>query len=284
MSRGWIRLVVVVNVLGFAAGAMGQADTPAPALPAKPALPAIKFDVVAFKPCKDGYGSPSVVIPLDGDSIAYKCQPIGRIIYFAFGMPTAPFTMTGEPAWVDTDRYDFQAKVAAEDFATWQKMSLPAKRIMMRGTLADALNLKQHTDSTLHPAYNLVIAKGGIKFSVYKDGESNKLANGRTLAGRDNEWLADGTAVYQGTHMSNITEALATRVGRQVIDKTGLKDLYDITLFLPLEHYDASRADAGDSPIPMIFDGLKKIGLELQATKAETGGLVIDHIDRPPVD
>jgi uncharacterized protein (TIGR03435 family) len=82
--------------------------------------------------------------------------------------------------------------------------------------------------------------------------------------------------------MSSITEALQTRVGRQVIDKTGLKDFYDITLFLPLTHYDASGADAGDSPIPMIFDGLKKIGLELQATRAETGGLVIDHIDRPP--
>jgi len=251
--------------------------------PAKIPLPAIKFDVVSFKPCKEVYGSASVVLPLDGDSIAYKCQPIGRIIYFAFSGPM-PFMMTGEPAWVDTDRYDFQAKVAAEDLATWQKMSLSAKRIMVRGTLADALNLKQHTDTTLHPAYNLAVAKGGIKFGLYKDGETNKLANGQTLTGRDSEWLADGTAVYQGVRMGDLTESLQTRVGRQVIDKTGLKDFYDITLFLPLEHYDASRADAGDSPIPMIFDGLKKIGLELQATKAETGGLVIDDIDRPPVD
>jgi uncharacterized protein (TIGR03435 family) len=269
--------------MGCAVSAVAQTPAPVPvAAPAKIPLPVIKFDVVSFKPCKDGYGSPTVVLPLDGDSIAYKCQPIGRIMYFAFGMPTAPFMMTGEPAWVNTDRYDFQAKVAAEDFAIWQKMSLNAKRIMMRGTLADALNLRQHTDTTPHAAYNLVIAKGGIKFSVYKDGETNKLANGRTLTGRENAWLADGTAVYQGVSMSSITEALQTRVGRQVIDKTGLKDFYDITLFLPLTHYDASGADAGDSPIPMIFDGLKKIGLELQATRAETGGLVIDHIDRPP--
>ena len=142
---------------------------------------------------------------------------------------------------------------------------------MMRGTLTDALNLKQHIDTALHPAYNLVVAKGGIKFGLYKDGETNKLANGRTLTGRDSEWLADGTAVYQGVRMGDLTESLQTRVGRQVIDKTGLKDFYDITLFLPLEHYDASRADAADSPIPMIFDGLKKIGLELQATKAGDG-------------
>jgi uncharacterized protein (TIGR03435 family) len=280
MLSGWIQLLVVGSALGFTALC---AQTPGSA-PAKTPLPAIKFDVVSFKPCKEGYGSPSVVLPLDGDSIAYKCQPIGRIIYFAFGVSTTPFMMTGEPAWVDADRYDFEAKVAAEDFATWQKMSLNAKRIMVRGTLADALNLKQHTDTTLHSAYNLVIAKGGIKFSVYKDGETNELASGRTLTGRENAWLADGTAVYQGVSMSSIAEALQTRVGRQVIDKTGLKDFYDITLFLPLMHYDASRADAGDSPIPMIFDGLKKVGLELQATKAETGALVIDHIDRPPVE
>ena len=53
------------------------------------------------------------MLPLDGDLIAYKCQPVGRILYFAFGGPH-PFTMKGEPAWVDDDRYDFQAKVAPE--------------------------------------------------------------------------------------------------------------------------------------------------------------------------
>jgi uncharacterized protein (TIGR03435 family) len=270
---------------------IAEAQVPAPAAVAAPVggsdvaspLRVIKFDVVSFKPCKEGFGSSSVVLPPDGDSVAYKCQPIGRILYFAFGGPM-PFLMTGEPAWVDTDRYDFQAKVAQEDIATWQKMSLSAKRIMVRGALADALNLKQHTDTTPHSVYNLVVAKGGIKFSVYKEGESNKLANGHILTGRDSDWMPDGTVVYQGQHMGSITEAIATRVGRQVIDKTGLKDLYDITLFLPLEHYDASRADAADSPIPMIFDSLKKAGLELQAAKAETGGLVIDHIERPPDD
>jgi hypothetical protein len=34
----------------------------------------------------------------------------------------------------------------------------------------------------------------------------------------------------------------------------------------------------------MIFDGLKKVGLELQSAKAETGGIVIDHIDKPPIN
>jgi uncharacterized protein (TIGR03435 family) len=55
-----------------------------------------------------------------------------------------------------------------------------------------------------------------------------------------------------------------------------------MTLFLPLEHYDASRADAGDSPIPHIFDGVKALGLELQPSKGPTYGLVLDHIERPP--
>ena len=290
MGRGWAWLILAAGAMGYVVSALAQTSAPAADVlevlhegaHLDGALPAIKFDVVSFRPCKDDErGSGTVVLPLDGDLIAYKCQPIGRIIYFAYSGQHS-FVMTGEPDWVDTVRYNFQAKVAPEDIAVWQKMGLSSQRIMVRGLLGDALNLKQHTDTTQHSIYNLVIAKGGIKFAEYKDGETNKLPNGHTLTGRDHDWQPDGWLTYQGGNMGQVTEVLATRVGRQVIDKTGLFGLYDLALFIPLQHYDASHADAGDSPIPAIFEALKKVGLELQAAKAETGGIVIDHIERPP--
>ena len=244
----------------------------------------IKFDIVSFKACKEGFGSTSVVLPLDGDLIAYKCQPVGRILYFAFGGPH-PFTMKGEPAWVDDDRYDFQAKVAPEDIAAWQKLSLAAKRVMMQGMLEDVLKVKVSADLTPHPVYDLVVAKGGPKggpkLKAYHDGESNTLPNGKVLVGRDSYWSPDGTNTIQGISMGALAETIAVRVGRQVIDKTGLPGMYDVSLYLPNEHYDASRADAGDSPIPQIFDGVKALGLELQSSKGPTYGLVVDHIEHP---
>jgi uncharacterized protein (TIGR03435 family) len=214
----------------------------------------IKFDVVSFRPCKEGRGSATVVLPPDGDSITYKCQPIGRILYFAF-YGSQPYAMTGEPGWVDSDRYDFQAKVAPDNIAAWQKLGLQEKRIMVRGMLADVLNLKQHTDTTPHPVYNLLVAKGGAKLTEYKDGESNTLPNGRTLTGRDSTWMADGTAFFQGARMGDIAEALAVRVGRQVFDKTGLMGFYNMTFYLPFNHYDASNADAATRPFQWFLMG-----------------------------
>jgi uncharacterized protein (TIGR03435 family) len=240
----------------------------------------IKFDIVSFKACKEGFGSSSVVLPPDGDFIAYRCQPVARILYFAFNGPH-PFMMTGEPVWVDTDRYDFQAKVDAEDIAAWQKLSLASKRVMVQGLLEDVLKVKVHADMTPHTVYDLVVAKGGPKFRAFQDGESNTLPNGKVLVGRDSYWSPDGTNTIQGITIGALAETLASRVGRQVIDETGLPGLYDVSLYVPPQHYDASGPDTDDSPIPRIFDGVKALGLELRSSKGPTYGIVLDHIERP---
>ncbi len=113
--------------------------------------PQIHFDVVSFKRCAGG-GSDKVDLPTDGDYIAYHCQPVFRIIYFAYTGATAiDFNLSGYPSWVETDLYDFEAMVAAEDMAAWQKMDLNARRAAVRGLLAEELKLKIHVDTTPKP-------------------------------------------------------------------------------------------------------------------------------------
>ena len=254
------------------------------ATPEAAAVISIKFDTVSFKACKEGStGSASVVLPTDGDSIGYECQPVYRLLYFAFGGPH-PFALTGEPGWVDTDRYSFQAKVAPADVAMWQQLDLSAKRVMVQLLLEDLLKVKVHPDPTPHPVYDLVVAKGGPKFKAYQDGESNALPSGKTLVGRDSSWSPDGTTTIQGITIRALAETIMSRVGRQVIDKTGLPPiLYDVSLYIPHDHYDAS-GDTDESPIPRIFDSVKALGLELQPSKGPTYGLVVDHIERPPAN
>jgi Protein of unknown function (DUF3738) len=110
--------------------------------------PQIHFDVVSFKRCAGG-GSSEVDLPMDGDSVACHCQPVFRIIYFAYTGATAfNFNLSGYPSWVETDLYDFEAKVAAEDVATWQKMGLNARRVAVRGLLAEELKLRIHVETT----------------------------------------------------------------------------------------------------------------------------------------
>jgi uncharacterized protein (TIGR03435 family) len=79
-------------------------------------MPSIKFDIISFKRCPDdipGCGSRSQ--PTDADFIAFHCQSVHNIIYFAYTTADHPFLLSGQPDWVETDRYDVQAKVAADD-------------------------------------------------------------------------------------------------------------------------------------------------------------------------
>ena len=113
--------------------------------------PHIRFDVVSFKRCAGG-GSTNVDLPADGDSVAYHCQPVSRMISFAYsGATTSNINLSGSPSWVETDLYDFEANVAAEDSATWQKMGANARRAAVRGLLAEELKLKIHMDATPKP-------------------------------------------------------------------------------------------------------------------------------------
>ena len=103
------RLILLAAALLAIAAPAAYAQTPAPAAPTPP----IKFDVVTFKLCEeiDRY-HPDVIAPPGGDSIANHCQTVTHFLELAFGSTGAPYLLKGEPSWVDTEAYDFQAKVA----------------------------------------------------------------------------------------------------------------------------------------------------------------------------
>ena len=246
-------------------------------------MPSFKFDILSFKPCDDTM--PGSIWPVNGgDFLQYHCEPIRQLIYYAYITPEHPFLMSGEPGWVQTDRYEFVGKVAPEDADAFQKLDQNSKRMMMRGMLAEVLKLKLHPDPTPRSVYDLVVGKGELKLTPYKDDETNTLPNGRKVQGVDSVFLPDSTAYYQGETMSQFAEAVETRIGKQVINKTGLTDQYDFKAFMPIAHYNPNMPVSDDSPIPLVFAGVKALGLDLVPAKEITGALIIDHIERPPQD
>jgi bla regulator protein BlaR1 len=290
MTARWILTTAIVVLLGAPAILAQGADATVP--PGTDAdgtvgvMPSIKFDIVSFKPCAKG-ATPGPGKPIQSstsDSFGYHCQPISHLIYYAYTTFDHPFQMTGEPTWVDNDLYDFTAKLAPEDLDAFHKLSLPSRRLMIRAILADELKLKVHLDMTPHPVYDLVIGKGKLNLTPFKVGETSTLADGRKLEGQGLMLAdADGTIHYQGEAMNQFAEAISVRVDRQVIDKTGLPGRYDFTTSLPLAHYSPNMGgDADDSPVPKTFDAVKALGLNLVSAKELTGGLIVDHIERPP--
>lgn len=275
---------------GAAAKAPEATDT-MPAFTANPmsddgvavAPPQIHFASASFQRCNGGVASTKVDLPLDGDSIAYHCQPMFRNIYFAYSGVTAfKPTLGGYPEWVETELYNFEARVAPEDVAAWKAMGLNARRAAVRGLLSDALKLKIKINATPRAVYTLEVADAGAKLKAYTEGEQLRLPNGLTLNGRDMSWVGR-IAYLQNASMGNLADLLSAHLDRQVVDLTGLAGGYDLALPLPYGTGTSANADLGEN-IPSVAKQLSELGLRLEAGKAEADGLIVEHIERPAED
>src|ERR1700730_6747249 len=104
MRRAIILLVVSIAALGAVTRARAQSNAKA-----------LTFEVASIKPNTSGdSGGGANFQP--GGRFAARNVTLRGLIAGAFGDPVAlaPSRMTGGPSWIDTDRFDVQARAAAE--------------------------------------------------------------------------------------------------------------------------------------------------------------------------
>jgi len=81
--------------------------------------------------------------------------------------------------------------------------------------------------------------------------------------------------------MTALADRLASgpfQLGRQVVDRTGLKGLYDFTL-----EWTPDRPEGQDNPGPSLFTALQEqLGLKLESVKAPVEVLVVDSVEKRP--
>lgn len=243
--------------------------------------PKVSLDVVSFKPCaREQFGSTKIDMPLDGDYIAYHCQPIGHLIYFAYVNAVSNFTLVkGYPSWVDTDRYEFIAKVAPEDLHAWQQLSVDQRRVVMRAILADTVKLKMQLDATPQPVYLLIVDKHGPKLKPYKAGEQQKLPDGSVQDGRVVNYV--GVTEYgQGQYMRDISSALTAHLDRPVLDRTNVTMQFNFVMPAILGT-NLSPQQRWNDDAPSIAEGLADLGLKLEPGTVPIERLVVDHVEKP---
>lgn len=268
-----------------AAAAHAFAQSPAPsnsgaAAPLDAVPPKVNFDVISFKRCPpDKYGNTKVDMPMTADYLAYHCESLSRIIYFAYNGAVKVYNLDGPyPKWVDDDRYEFIVKVAPEDFAAWQKLDLPARRLVIRTVLADTVKLKISVTNSPKSIYALTATKK-ISLTPYKPGDQTKLPDGRLQNGREHAWIGY-TSYFQGFSMADLAGILSANMDRMVADHTGLTGAF--TFSLPFSGGGMERdSHLGGEDGPSVEDGLEQLGLRLEPAKGPVERLVIDHIEKP---
>jgi uncharacterized protein (TIGR03435 family) len=183
---------------------------------------------------------------------------------WAYDMP-AKQILDG-PSWLTFTRFDIAATAdtngLSRSIVSDPKHDL--KRLMVQSLLADRFHLKLHEDSRMLPAYDLVLAKSGLKLQPSQ-------SNGKTIG--------VGKAHFngQGLSMPLIAEELSQIAGRIVVDKTNLSGRYDLKL-----EWTPDDAPSTDTSTPSLFTAIQEqLGLKLESAKEPVPVLVIDHIESP---
>jgi uncharacterized protein (TIGR03435 family) len=249
-----------------------------------------EFEVASVKLDKASEGTAALGDQPGGRFVASRVS-LRRLMQFAY---RGNQDFIGGPNWIDTDLWDIEAKApegAVPRRASPLDVTKPdATALMVQSLLEDRFKLKSHQETRELPLYELTVAKGGAKLKLSEDqtppaalvatgnGGRGAAAAGDVRLGRNN---MDAKA--------QPVELLAAALGalyadRPVLDKTGLKGLYDFRL-----QWTPDRSSRGANPTSppvsqglSLFDALEEqLGLRLTPGKGPLPVLVIDSVQKP---
>ena len=115
------------------------------------------FDVVSIKPSAPDQDK--TLFEYFPDSTSFRGAPVRIVLQTVFGVNDG--RIIGVPSWVNTNRYDIEAKVAPEDAPKLDKLNGDDRRAMLIPLLTERFDLKYHHQMREQSTYALMIAKEG---------------------------------------------------------------------------------------------------------------------------
>jgi uncharacterized protein (TIGR03435 family) len=217
------------------------------------ATKALAFEVASVKRNKS---NEKVSFKFTPDGISSRNNTLMWLIQWAYGADDERM-IAGAPSWMKAENYDIEAKVDGSDVAELGKFSREQRNLMLQALLEDRFKLKYHRETKELPAFALVIAKNGPKFSESKPDDPSKAPHSMKIRG-----------IYQlsaqGISMTELLNMLSQESGRSVVDKTGLAGKYDFTLQWSRQEDRQTNTLASESSGPSTFTALQEqMGLKL---------------------
>jgi uncharacterized protein (TIGR03435 family) len=181
-----------------------------------------------------------------------------------------PFQISGGPDWLDSDKFEVQARFDANENADNDHNLI----LMLRALLADRFKLGFHRETRDLPVYELVLAKNGSNLSSSQEDTPPSMRGG------------GGQLIARHASIANLAGQLKRGLGRQVIDKTGLEGFLDFKLtFAPYENAPPGPGRPQlpvDPNGPSLFTALQEqLGLRLQSARGRVEIFVVDCAERP---
>jgi uncharacterized protein (TIGR03435 family) len=226
-------------------------------------------------------------------------ETLRQIITFAYGLGYKD-ELSGGPRWIDTDRFDIEAKLDEATVAARSKMSRDDRdeqiRLMVQSLLAERFGLKVSFVKKQLPVYVLEIAKSGLKCTKSSEESAIPIADQprfRWSAGPAPPPPPPGYVPPMPAEARLQTQALHLKArgwpfwllvaslshqpelgGRPVLDQTELHGLIDCEMTWS----QAGSDGTGESLFTAVQD---QMGLKLAPKKAMVETVFVDSIVKP---
>jgi len=249
----------------------------------KPPAAKPSFEVTSIKPSgpRGGGGGRT----LRGGRLSMPGATLRSLLVYGYSGNTTLMNdhIIGGPAWIDSDRFDVQAKI---DCDAGQVGAIEVK-LMIQSMMEDRFQLKVHLEKRELPMYDLVVGKDGPRIKPSEDqtpanasatpapgpcappvqtappvaargaapfDPNGPLPRGMTLF--DFDTRGNRTIRTAAVPLTNVVSLLQNQTGRIINDKTGLTGLFDVTLKFSGDDLN-SPFGAGDS---RVLPGLQPTG------------------------
>ena len=210
--------------------------------------------------------------------------------YHGEGVPlrvamTVAYTVTdrqisGGPSWMNTDRFDIEAKAA-------RPSTSDELHVMLQHLLEERFHLKVRREKRDEAVWALVLDKGGSKMPVHDPGDLDHPPMGLQRVQGSDGGMCGGLAGRNVT-MEYLAFTLSRWTDRSVIDRTSLPARDDVNLqFLPDAARTAAPEGGGEARTisPDCADLAaalpKQLGLRLESAKGPVQFLVVEHAEKP---
>jgi uncharacterized protein (TIGR03435 family) len=219
------------------------------------------FEVASIKPNQSGMRA------LQG----YAYQPGGRLVATNATLvdmmvrvyPTRRIQMQGGPGWIDSDRFDFEAKADASEGAIQPEQWTQ----MVQTMLEDRFQLKFHTEEREMQVLALTVGKTGAQLTKAKDDGQTAMTPG-----------AQGQLAFTKMPIVGLVNTMANILHTPVVDRTGLAGFYDFTLEPQNYASEPGKDNLGDLVVTAVRE---QLGLVLEKGREKLTITIIDHAERP---
>lgn len=253
---------------------------------AKDKLP--EFDVANIEVSKSVNGPRAQFLP--GGKVQFEGLPLKFMVLAAWGFENDEGRISGGPAWLNSEKFDIVAKAPPDS-------KIATLRLMLRSLLITRFGMEAHIEDKMFPVYALVQGKGTPKVKASSAGTLD------CKRGLENDVIMMTCTHMTMDELANGLRGMAPAyVDKPVLNRTELPGAYDFKLgWTPRGRLlgageNGGAANTSAAPDLMrnaqataggmtIFEGIEKmLGLKMESTKHAMPVIVVDKINRAPVE